>query len=126
MEWVHADADLGKYRRDAVHCSNDSPVLLDRFLDNAVEVDIDVIADHTGAGLIGGVMEHIEEAGVHSGDSSCSLPPSSLSADPQPRLRQTVVARARWLTRVGVNNPQVASRDGAGGVEEGYWVEGNH
>src|SRR3546814_7527147 len=81
MEVVHADADLAKYMRDAVQVSNDSPVLLDRFLDNAVEVDIDVIADHTGAVLIGGVMEHIEEAGVHSGDSSCSLPPYSLSAD---------------------------------------------
>src|SRR3546814_5537078 len=67
MEVVHADADLAKYMRDAVQVSNDSPVLLDRFLDNAVEVDIDVIADHTGAVLIGGVMEHIEEAGVHSG-----------------------------------------------------------
>ena len=87
MEIVYADADLARYMRDAVKVSNDSPVLLDRFLDNAVEVDVDVIADHTGAVLIGGVMEHIEEAGVHSGDSSCSLPPYSLSAATQDRLR---------------------------------------
>src|SRR3546814_10502167 len=101
MEVVHADADLAKYMRDAVQVSNDSPVLLDRFLDNAVEVDIDVIADRTGAVLIGGVMEHIEEAGVHSGDSSCSLPPYSLSADTQARLREQVVALARALDVVG-------------------------
>ena len=69
MEVVHSDADLSRYIRDAVKVSNDSPVLLDRFLDNAVEVDIDVIADKDGNVLIGGVMEHIEEAGVHSGDS---------------------------------------------------------
>src|SRR5690606_35028737 len=86
MEVVHADSDLARYMRDAVQVSNDSPVLLDRFLDNAVEVDVDVIADATGAVLIGGVMEHIEEAGVHSGDSSCSLPPYSLPMDVQDRL----------------------------------------
>src|SRR5690606_21964157 len=83
MEVVHAVADLDRYMREAVKVSNDSPVLLDRFLDNAVEVDSDVIADADGQVLIGGVMEHIEEAGVHSGDSSCSLPPYSLSADTQ-------------------------------------------
>ncbi len=76
--------------RDAVKVSNDSPVLLDRFLDNAVECDVDIIADKEGNVLIGGVMEHIEEAGVHSGDSSCSLPPYSLSAEPRPNCA------ARW------------------------------
>ena len=85
MEIVYSDADLTRYIRDAVKVSNDSPVLLDRFLDNAVEVDVDVIADKDGNVLIGGVMEHIEEAGVHSGDSSCSLPPYSLSAATQAR-----------------------------------------
>src|SRR3546814_1955444 len=101
--------------RDAVQVSNDSPVLLDRFLDNAVEVDIDVIADRTGAVLIGGVMEHIEEAGVHSGDSSCSLPPYSLSADTQARLREQVVALARALDVVGLMNTQFAVQvDGDG------------
>jgi carbamoyl-phosphate synthase large subunit len=92
MEVVHSDADLSRYIRDAVKVSNDSPVLLDRFLDNAVEVDIDVIADKDGNVLIGGVMEHIEEAGVHSGDSSCSLPPYSLSPATQAALREQVIA----------------------------------
>jgi carbamoyl-phosphate synthase large subunit len=92
MEVVHSDADLSRYMRDAVKVSNDSPVLLDRFLDNAVEVDIDIIADKDGDVLIGGVMEHIEEAGVHSGDSSCSLPPYSLSPKTQAALREPRVA----------------------------------
>ena len=90
MEIVYADADLTRYIRDAVKVSNDSPVLLDRFLDNAVEVDVDVIADKDGDVLIGGVMEHIEEAGVHSGDSSCSLPPYSLTPAIQDKLREQV------------------------------------
>ena len=108
MEVVHADADLARYMRDAVKVSNDSPVLLDRFLDHAVEVDVDVIADREGNVLIGGVMEHIEEAGVHSGDSSCSLPPYSLSAATQDRLREQVVALARALKVVGLMNTQFA------------------
>src|SRR5690606_25084928 len=102
MEVVHSDADLERYIRDAVKVSDKSPVLLDRFLDNAVEVDIDVIADHTGAVLVGGVMEHIEEAGVHSGDSSCSLPPYSLKPATQARLREQVAALARALDVVGL------------------------
>jgi carbamoyl-phosphate synthase large subunit len=112
MEVVHADADLARYMRDAVKVSNDSPVLLDRFLDNAVEVDVDVIADRTGAVLIGGVMEHIEEAGVHSGDSSCSLPPYSLSQKTQARLREQVVALAQALKVVGLMNTQFAIQAG--------------
>ncbi|TWT23497.1 carbamoyl-phosphate synthase large subunit [Luteimonas marina] len=108
MEVVHADADLARYMRDAVKVSNDSPVLLDRFLDNAVEVDIDVIADKDGNVLIGGVMEHIEEAGVHSGDSSCSLPPYSLPVEVQAHLREQVVALARALDVVGLMNTQFA------------------
>jgi len=108
MEVVHADADLARYMRDAVKVSNDSPVLLDRFLDNAVEVDVDVIADKDGHVLIGGVMEHIEEAGVHSGDSSCSLPPYSLPAGVQDRLREQVVALAKALKVVGLMNTQFA------------------
>ncbi|MBL8272855.1 MAG: carbamoyl-phosphate synthase large subunit, partial [Xanthomonadales bacterium] len=75
MEVVYSDADLKRYITEAVKVSNDSPVLLDRFLDNAIEVDVDIVCDATGEVLIGGIMEHIEEAGVHSGDSSCSLPP---------------------------------------------------
>jgi carbamoyl-phosphate synthase large subunit len=108
MEVVHADADLKRYITEAVRVSNESPVLLDRFLDNAVEVDVDVIADATGEVLIGGIMEHIEEAGVHSGDSSCSLPPYSLSASIQDRLRDQVRAMAQALKVIGLMNTQFA------------------
>jgi carbamoyl-phosphate synthase large subunit len=125
MEVVHADADLARYMRDAVKVSNDSPVLLDRFLDNAVEVDIDVIADKDGNVLIGGVMEHIEEAGVHSGDSSCSLPPYSLSSDVQARLREQVAALARKLKVVGLMNTQFAVQTDDAGVETIFLLEVN-
>jgi carbamoyl-phosphate synthase large subunit len=125
MEVVHADADLARYMRDAVKVSNDSPVLLDRFLDNAVEVDVDVIADRTGAVLIGGVMEHIEEAGVHSGDSSCSLPPYSLSRGTQDRLREQVVALAKALDVVGLMNTQFAIQTDAEGHDTIYLLEVN-
>lgn len=108
MEVVHDDADLSRYIRDAVKVSNDSPVLLDRFLDHAVEVDVDVIADAEGNVLIGGIMEHIEEAGVHSGDSSCSLPPYSLSPQIQDELRRQVTAMAKELKVVGLMNTQFA------------------
>ncbi|MCL6619560.1 MAG: carbamoyl-phosphate synthase large subunit [Thermomonas hydrothermalis] len=118
MEVVHADADLMRYMREAVMVSNDAPVLLDRFLDNAVEVDIDVIADRDGQVLIGGVMEHIEEAGVHSGDSSCSLPPYSLSPRTQARLREQVVALARALDVVGLMNTQFAVQVGVADGDE--------
>jgi carbamoyl-phosphate synthase large subunit len=102
------DAGLSRYMRDAVKVSNDSPVLLDRFLDNAVEVDVDCGGSATGEVLIGGIMEHIEEAGVHSGDSSCSLPPYSLSPEIQDRLREQVRAMARRLKVVGLMNTQFA------------------
>ncbi|HST44226.1 MAG TPA: carbamoyl-phosphate synthase large subunit, partial [Luteimonas sp.] len=125
MEVVHAEADLARYMRVAVTVSHDSPVLLDRFLDNAVEVDIDVIADRTGAVFIGGLMEHIEEAGVHSGDSSCSLPPYSLSADVQVRLREQVVALARALDVVGLMNTQFAVQVDADGNEIIFLLEVN-
>ena len=108
MEVVHDDADLSRYIRDAVKVSNDSPVLLDRFLDHAVEVDVDVIADAEGNVLIGGIMEHIEEAGVHSGDSSCSLPPYSLSAEIQDEMRRQVTLMARELKVIGLMNTQFA------------------
>ncbi len=108
MEVVHSDADLARYIRDAVKVSDDSPVLLDRFLDHAIEVDVDLIADASGATLIGGLMEHIEEAGVHSGDSSCSLPVHSLSAAVQDELRRQVREMARALNVVGLMNTQFA------------------
>ena len=116
MEVVYSDADLSRYIRDAVSVSNESPVLLDRFLDNAVEIDVDVVADAEGNVLIGGIMEHIEEAGVHSGDSSCSLPPYSLSKDLQDQLRVQVAAMARELKVIGLMNTQFAVLpDGEGG-----------
>ncbi len=125
MEIVYSDADLSRYIRDAVKVSNDSPVLLDRFLDNAVEVDIDVIADKDGNVLVGGVMEHIEEAGVHSGDSSCSLPPYSLSAATQDRLRTQVVALAKALNVVGLMNTQFAIQFGPNQEETIFLLEVN-
>ena len=125
MEVVHAEADLARYMREAVKVSHDSPVLLDRFLDNAVEVDIDVIADSTGNVLVGGVMEHIEEAGVHSGDSSCSLPPYSLSADTQARLREQVVMLAKALNVIGLMNTQFAVQTDAEGNDTIFLLEVN-
>ncbi|MGN2249936.1 carbamoyl-phosphate synthase large subunit [Frateuria edaphi] len=108
MEVVYDDADLARYIREAVQVSNDSPVLLDRFLDHAVEVDVDIIADAEGNVLVGGIMEHIEEAGVHSGDSSCSLPPYSLSTEIQDELRRQAAAMARELKVIGLMNTQFA------------------
>ncbi|HEY5613963.1 MAG TPA: carbamoyl-phosphate synthase large subunit, partial [Lysobacter sp.] len=125
MEIVHSDADLTRYIRDAVKVSNDSPVLLDRFLDNAVEVDIDIIADREGNVLIGGVMEHIEEAGVHSGDSSCSLPPYSLSPETQARLREQVVVLAKALNVVGLMNTQFAVQTDEAGNDTIFLIEVN-
>ncbi|MDE2084637.1 MAG: carbamoyl-phosphate synthase large subunit [Xanthomonadaceae bacterium] len=129
MEVVHSDADLKRYITDAVRVSNDSPVLLDRFLDNAVEVDVDIVADATGAVLIGGIMEHIEEAGVHSGDSSCSLPPYSLSPKVQNALRDQVAQMARELKVVGLMNTQFAiqfnNEQGEAGNETIFILEVN-
>ncbi|MFL9582062.1 carbamoyl-phosphate synthase large subunit [Stenotrophomonas sp. AB1(2024)] len=125
MEIVYGEADLARYVRDAVKVSNDSPVLLDRFLDNAVEVDVDIIADKDGNVLIGGVMEHIEEAGVHSGDSSCSLPPYSLSAETQAELRRQVVELAKALNVVGLMNTQFAIQAGENGEDIVYLLEVN-
>ncbi len=108
MEIVYGDDDLARYIRDAVQVSNDSPVLLDRFLDHAVEVDVDIIADAEGNVLVGGIMEHIEEAGVHSGDSSCSLPPYSLSPAIQDELRRQSALMAKELKVIGLMNTQFA------------------
>jgi carbamoyl-phosphate synthase large subunit len=110
MEIVHQQADLERYMREAVKVSNDSPVLLDRFLNDAIEVDVDAICDGRRV-LIGGIMEHIEQAGVHSGDSACSLPPYSLSAALQDELRRQTVAMARGLNVVGLMNVQFAIQD---------------
>jgi len=111
MEIVYGEGDLRRYMRDAVQVSNESPVLLDRFLDNAVELDVDAICDGEAV-MIGGVMEHIEQAGVHSGDSACSLPPYTLSPEMQTALREQVAKMARELNVVGLMNTQFAIQDG--------------
>ncbi|MEY4910007.1 MAG: carbamoyl-phosphate synthase large subunit, partial [Pseudomonadota bacterium] len=108
MEIVHGDKDLERYMREAVRVSDKSPVLLDRFLDDAVEVDMDCIADASGAVMIGGIMEHVEQAGVHSGDSACSLPPYTLSAVLQDELRRQTALMARALKVIGLMNVQFA------------------
>jgi len=125
MEVVYAESDLARYVRDAVQVSNDSPVLLDRFLDAAVEADVDIVCDNQGNVLIGGVMEHIEEAGVHSGDSSCSLPPYSLSANTQNELRRQVKELARALNVVGLMNTQFAIQTDNEGKDTVYLLEVN-
>ncbi|MDR2113019.1 MAG: carbamoyl-phosphate synthase large subunit [Candidatus Accumulibacter sp.] len=107
MEIVHEPRDLERYMREAVKVSNDSPVLLDRFLNNACEVDVDALSDGEEV-IIGGVMEHIEQAGVHSGDSACSLPPYSLSREIQDELRRQTRLMARGLEVVGLMNVQFA------------------
>ncbi len=110
MEIVHEQGDLERYMREAVKVSNDSPVLLDRFLTNAIEVDIDAVRDGETV-LIGGIMEHIEQAGVHSGDSACSLPPFNLQPEMQEELRRQTVEMARELNVVGLMNVQFAIQD---------------
>jgi len=107
MEIVHSDEDLENYMDAAIDVSNDSPVLLDRFLDLAIEVDVDCICDGERV-LIGGIMEHIEQAGVHSGDSGCSLPPFSLSKELQDELIEQVIKLAKGLKVVGIMNTQFA------------------
>ncbi|NRA62306.1 MAG: carbamoyl-phosphate synthase large subunit [Psychrobium sp.] len=110
MEIVYDEQDLRRYMAAAVSVSNDSPILLDRFLDNAIEVDVDAVCDGVDV-VIGGIMEHIEEAGVHSGDSGCSLPPYTLSEDIQDRLRKKVRLLALELGVIGLMNTQFAIKD---------------
>ncbi|HEY6510580.1 MAG TPA: carbamoyl-phosphate synthase large subunit [Burkholderiaceae bacterium] len=107
MEIVHGDNDLQRYMRDAVRVSEKSPVLLDRFLDDAIEVDVDAVSDGSEV-MIGGIMEHVEQAGVHSGDSACSLPPYSLPAQLQDELRRQTTLMAKALKVVGLMNVQFA------------------
>ncbi len=108
MEIVHEQRDLERYMREAVKVSHDSPVLLDRFLNDAIECDVDCIRDAEGKTFIGGVMEHIEQAGVHSGDSACSLPPYSLAADTVSEIKRQTAAMAAALNVVGLMNVQFA------------------
>ncbi|MEE9444770.1 MAG: carbamoyl-phosphate synthase large subunit, partial [Cocleimonas sp.] len=124
MEIVHNEEDLRTYMRDAVKVSNDSPVLLDRFLDDAIEVDVDAICDGTDV-LMGGIMQHIEQAGVHSGDSACSLPPYSLSQEVQDEMREQTRAMALALNVVGLMNVQFAIQTDDAGKQTIYVLEVN-
>ena len=124
MEIVHEQRDLERYMREAVKVSNDSPVLLDRFLNDAIEVDVDCICDGEQV-LIGGVMEHIEQAGVHSGDSACSLPPYSLSDELIAELKRQTAVMARALKVVGLMNVQFAIQEDASGASTVFVLEVN-
>ena len=119
MEVVFDEAELDRYIEDAVQVSERTPVLLDRYLEDAVEFDVDVVCDGEDV-LIGGIMQHIEQAGVHSGDSACSLPPYSVDAATVAGLREQARALARALRVVGLMNVQFAARDG-----EIYVIEAN-
>ncbi|ALE02276.1 carbamoyl-phosphate synthase large subunit [Candidatus Pseudothioglobus singularis] len=119
MEIVYDNESLERYMKTAVKVSNDSPVLLDSFLDHAIEVDIDVISDGKDI-VIGGIMEHIEQAGIHSGDSACSLPPHSLPTIVLDEMRRQVKMMAKELKVIGLMNTQLAYQD-----EEIYVIEVN-
>ena len=119
MEIVYDNESLERYMTTAVKVSNDSPVLLDSFLDDAIELDIDVISDGEDI-VIGGIMEHIEQAGIHSGDSACSLPPHSLSSSVLDEMRRQVKLMAKELKVIGLMNTQLAYQD-----EEIYVIEVN-
>jgi len=120
MEIVHEQVELERYMREAVKVSNDSPVLLDRFLNNAIEVDVDCLADGDQV-FVGGVMQHIEQAGVHSGDSACSLPPYSLPASTVEEIKRQTAAMARALNVKGLMNVQFAIQN----VNDVYVLEVN-
>ncbi|WP_062817084.1 carbamoyl-phosphate synthase large subunit [Alcanivorax sp. NBRC 102024] len=119
MEIVYSEAELRNYMMNAVSVSNDSPVLLDRFLDDAIEVDVDAVCDGSDV-VIGGIMQHIEQAGVHSGDSACSLPPYSLDEEVQNVMRQQAADMALELGVIGLMNVQFAVKSG-----EAYVLEVN-
>ena len=110
MEIVHDGAALERYMREAVRVSGTSPVLIDRYLKDAIEVDVDAVSDGSAV-EVAGIMEHIEEAGIHSGDSACSLPPYSLARDTISKIEQQTVALARALEVVGLMNVQFAVKD---------------
>ena len=119
MEIVYNEAELKRYMRGAVEVSNDSPVLLDYFLSAAIEIDVDLVSDGKRV-IVGAIMQHIEQAGIHSGDSACSLPPYNLPADVQRKIREQVAALALELGVVGLMNTQLAYQDG-----EVYLIEVN-
>jgi carbamoyl-phosphate synthase large subunit len=119
MEIVYEESELERYMRDAVKVSNDSPVLLDHFLDSAIEIDIDAVSDGHQV-VIGGIMQHIEQAGVHSGDSACSLPPYSLPKQALDLIHQQITDMALELNVIGLMNVQMAWQD-----EQLYIIEVN-
>ena len=125
MEIVHDEAELREYVAEAVRVSPDRPILIDEFLDDAVELDVDAVADGEDV-LLGGIMEHVESAGVHSGDSACVIPPRSLSAATEARVREVVEEIADALDTVGLLNVQLAVRETDGdGAGEVYVLEAN-
>ncbi|MEL6553861.1 MAG: ATP-grasp domain-containing protein, partial [Cyanobacteria bacterium J06621_11] len=120
MEIVYSDTDLVRYMTTAVQVEPDHPILIDKFLENAIEVDVDAVADHTGKAVIGGVMEHIEQAGIHSGDSACSLPTVSLSDTALGTIRDWTFKLAERLKVIGLMNIQYAIQG-----DQVYIIEAN-
>ncbi|MGB3494038.1 MAG: carbamoyl-phosphate synthase large subunit, partial [Elainellaceae cyanobacterium] len=120
MEIVYSDADLERYMTYAVQVEPDHPILIDKFLENAIEVDVDAIADQTGEVVIGGIMEHIEQAGIHSGDSACSIPTISLTPQALETIRTWTVQLAKALKVIGLMNIQFAVQG-----EQVYILEAN-
>ena len=125
MEIVYSDTDLERYMTFAVQVEPEHPILIDKFLENAIEVDVDAIADSTGKVVIGGIMEHIEQAGIHSGDSACSLPTISLPGSVLSKIRTWTVQLARELKVVGLMNIQFAVVGAHGYNPQVYILEAN-
>ncbi|OKH54786.1 carbamoyl phosphate synthase large subunit [Calothrix sp. HK-06] len=125
MEIVYSDSELERYMTFAVQVEPDHPILIDKFLENAIEVDVDAIADHTGRVVIGGIMEHIEQAGIHSGDSACALPSISLPPAVLDKIRTWTVELARALSVVGLMNIQFAVVGAQGYSPSVYILEAN-
>jgi len=125
MEIVYSDMDLERYMTFAVQVEPEHPILIDKFLENAIEVDVDAIADHTGKVVIGGIMEHIEQAGIHSGDSACSLPAISLPSAVLNKIRTWTVQLAQALKVVGLMNIQFAVVEAHSYNPQVYILEAN-
>jgi carbamoyl-phosphate synthase large subunit len=125
MEVVYDEAEINRYMKEAVQVEPDHPVLIDQYLENAVEVDVDALCDHEGTVVIGGLMEHIEPAGIHSGDSACCLPSISLSEDALSLIRRWSEALATTLKVQGLINLQFAVQRAADGQEKVFIIEAN-
>ena len=125
MEVVFDEEELNRYMREAVQVEPDHPVLIDQYLENAVEVDVDALCDHTGAVIVGGLMEHIEPAGIHSGDSACCLPSVSLGETALNTIREWSRCLAQTLEVRGLINLQFAVQRNTDGSEVVYIIEAN-